>query len=70
VGVVHLATGETRAAMGMQIEQGQYGKVKLDALRCTAIAAWPGLSNGQNGHMSVSIDVVAEISSDRGYLQL
>ncbi len=34
--------GNCRAAVGIQIDKGHYGKVKLDGLRLAATAAWPG----------------------------
>lgn len=48
--------GSCRAAVGMQIEQGHYGKVKLDGLRWAAIAAWPGPIHMGHGEIQPIVD--------------
>lgn len=34
-------TGDCRAAVAMQIDEGHHGKVRLDGLRWVVLAAWP-----------------------------
>ena len=48
--------GTCRAAVGMQIEKGHYGKVKLDGLRWAAIAAWPGPIHMGHGEIQPIVD--------------
>jgi hypothetical protein len=48
--------GNCRAAVGMQIEKGNYGKVKLDGLRWAATAAWPGAIHEGHGEILPIVD--------------
>lgn len=48
--------GTCRAAVGMQIETGHYGDVKLDGLRWAAIAAWPGPIHMGHGEIQPIVD--------------
>jgi hypothetical protein len=48
--------GTCRAAVGMQIEKGNYGKVKLDGLRWAATAAWPGAIHQGHGEILPIVD--------------
>ena len=48
--------GTCRAAVGMQIERGHYGKVKLDGLRLAIIAAWPGPIHMGHGEILPIVD--------------
>ena len=48
--------GDCRAAVGMQIEEGHYGKVRLDGLRWAAIAAWPGPIHMGKGEIQPIVD--------------
>lgn len=48
--------GTCRAAVGMQIEKGHYGKVKLDGLRWAAMAAWPGPIHMGKGEIVPIVD--------------
>ena len=48
--------GTCRAAVGMQIEKGHYGKVKLDGLRIGATAAWPGPIHMGHGEILPIVD--------------
>jgi hypothetical protein len=48
--------GNCRAAVGMQIEKGNYGKVKLDGLRWAATAAWPGAIHMGHGEILPIVD--------------
>jgi hypothetical protein len=48
--------GTCRAAVGMQIEKGNYGTVKLDGLRWAATAAWPGAIHEGHGEILPIVD--------------
>ena len=48
--------GYCRAAVGMQIEKGHYGKVKLDGLRWAFTAAWPGAIHMGHGEFQPIVD--------------
>ena len=48
--------GTCRAAVGIQIDKGHYGKVKLDGLRLAATAAWPGPIHMGHGEIQPIVD--------------
>ncbi|MDE2385918.1 MAG: DUF1326 domain-containing protein [Alphaproteobacteria bacterium] len=48
--------GDCRAAVGIHIEQGNYGKVKLDGLNIAATAAWPGPIHMGHGEILPIVD--------------
>ena len=48
--------GNCRAAVGIQIDKGHYGKVKLDGLRLAATAAWPGPIHMGHGEIQPIVD--------------
>lgn len=48
--------GTCRAAVGMHIEKGHYGKVKLDGLNWAATAAWPGPIHMGHGEIQPIVD--------------
>ncbi len=48
--------GTCRAAVGMQIEKGHYGKVKLDGLKLAETAAWPGPIHMGHGEILHIVD--------------
>jgi len=48
--------GDCRAAAGMQIEKGHYGKIKLDGLRWAFTIAWPGAIHMGHGEMQPIVD--------------
>ncbi len=48
--------GTCRAAVGIQIDKGHYGKVKLDGLRIAATAAWPGAIHMGHGEILPIVD--------------
>jgi hypothetical protein len=48
--------GNCRAAVGMQIDKGHYGHVKLDGLRWAATAAWPGAIHQGHGEILPIVD--------------
>ena len=48
--------GYCRAAVGMQIDKGHYGKVKLDGLHWAATAAWPGPIHMGHGEIQPIVD--------------
>ena len=52
--------GHCRYIAGFQIEQGHFGKVKLDGLRAVTMAIWPGAVHEGNGVMQMVIDERAD----------
>ena len=48
--------GYCEAAGAWQIDQGNYGHVKLDGLRAAALYAWPGPVHEGNGRMQLIVD--------------
>ena len=48
--------GTCRAAVGMHIEKGHHGKVKLDGLNWAATAAWPGPIHMGHGEIQPIVD--------------
>ena len=48
--------GDCRAAVGMHIEKGHHGKVKLDGLNWAATAAWPGPIHMGHGEIQPIVD--------------
>jgi hypothetical protein len=48
--------GNCRAAVGMHIEKGHHGKVKLDGLNFAATAAWPGAIHMGHGEIQPIVD--------------
>ena len=48
--------GNCRAACGWQIDEGVFGRVKLDGLRGAGLYAWPGPVHQGNGTMQLLID--------------
>ena len=57
--------GDCRAAVGMHIDKGHYGKVKLDGLNIAATAAWPGPIHLGHGEILPIVDERA--TPDRGH---
>ena len=49
-------TGDCRAAVGMHIEKGHYGKIKLDGLSWVGIFAWPGPIHMGHGEVQPIVD--------------
>lgn len=48
--------GNCRAAVGYQIDEGFFGRVRLDGLRTVGLYAWPGAVHEGNGMMQLIID--------------
>jgi hypothetical protein len=48
--------GDCRYALGMHIEKGHYGKVKLDGLNIAMTAAWPGPIHLGHGEILPIVD--------------
>jgi hypothetical protein len=48
--------GNCRAAVGIHIEKGHYGKVRLDGLNIAATAAWPGAIHLGHGEILPIVD--------------
>ena len=62
--------GTCRAAVGMQIEKGHYGKVKLDGLRWAATAAWPGAIHQGHGEILPIVDERATAEQREALLKI
>jgi hypothetical protein len=60
--------GHCRYVAGFQIEEGHFGKVKLDGLRAVTMAIWPGAVHEGNGTMQMVIDERAD-TKQRGALE-
>jgi hypothetical protein len=52
--------GDCRAAVAWQMEEGQFGAVRLDGLRTVMLVSWPGAVHEGNGTMQVIIDERAD----------
>src|ERR1700741_5208172 len=48
--------GHCHAVAGIQIDQGNYGAVKLDVLRVAALFKWPGQIQARNGEAIAFVD--------------
>ena len=51
--------GHCRAAVGCEIEEGHYGKVRLDGVRFAGLFAWPGAIHFGGGEGQPIVDVTA-----------
>lgn len=54
--------GDCKAIVGMHIDEGHFGDVKLDGLRWAAVAYWPGPLYEGNGRLQAIIDERADES--------
>jgi len=52
--------GDCRAAVAWQMEEGQFGAVRLDGLHTVMLVSWPGAVHEGNGTMQVIIDERAD----------
>ena len=52
--------GDCRAAIGYEIEEGNFGQVPLNGLRAVLLASWPGPVHQGNGTMQVIVDERAD----------
>jgi hypothetical protein len=52
--------GDCRAAVGMRIDSGHFGNIRLDGLKWAAVAAWPGPIHEGNGEIFPIVDVAAD----------
>ncbi len=52
--------GDCRAAVGMHIDEGHFGEVRLNGLRWVALFAWPGAVHEGNGEAQIIIDANAD----------
>lgn len=48
--------GNCRAAVGMEIDEGYHGNVRLDGLRWVAVASWPGPIHQGHGEIMPIVD--------------
>lgn len=59
--------GHCHAVAGIQIDQGHYGDIRLDALRIAAVFKWPGAIHEGNGEAIAFVDEAAS-DEQRGAL--
>jgi len=52
--------GNCEAAMGYEIEQGNFGEINLDGLRIAGVYSWPGPVHEGDGRMQLIIDESAD----------
>jgi hypothetical protein len=62
--------GHCRAAVGMHIDKGRYGKVKLDGLNWVATAAWPGPIHMGRGEILPIVDERADQAQREALLKI
>jgi len=62
--------GDCRAALGVHIEKGHYGKVKLDGLNIAATAAWPGPIHMGHGEIQPIVDERATAEQREALLKI
>jgi hypothetical protein len=62
--------GDCRAAVGVHIEKGHYGKVKLDGLNFGATAAWPGPIHMGHGEILPIVDERATAEQREALLKI
>jgi len=52
--------GDCRAALGFRIDQGHFGRVRLDGLRIASLYSWPGAVHQGGGTMQLIVDARAD----------
>jgi hypothetical protein len=52
--------GDCRAALGLRIDQGHFGRVRLDGLRIASLYSWPGAVHQGGGTMQLIVDARAD----------
>ncbi len=62
--------GHCHAVAGIQIDQGHYGKTKLDGLRIAAIFKWPGAIHEGNGEAIAFVDEKADAQQREALLKI
>jgi hypothetical protein len=62
--------GHCHAVAGIQIDQGHYGKTKLDGLRIAAIFKWPGAIHEGNGEAIAFVDEKADAQQRDALLKI
>jgi len=50
------SNGNCRASMAIRIDEGHFGKVRLDGLKVAAVLAWPGAVHEGHGEAQIIID--------------
>ena len=48
--------GFCEAIVGVEIDEGHFGDVELDGMRCAGVYAWPGPVHGGDGRMQLIVD--------------
>jgi hypothetical protein len=63
-------SGNCRAGVGIHIDEGHHGKVKLDGLNIALTAAWPGRIHEGHGEMQYIIDERASAEQRAALLRI
>jgi hypothetical protein len=62
--------GNCRAVVGIQVDKGNHGSVKLDGLRMAGIFRWPGPIHEGNGEAQPIVDVRADAAQRTAILKI
>lgn len=62
--------GHCQAVAGFQIDEGHYGDVKLDGLRCASIMQWPGAIHEGGGRCQPIVDERADEAQREALLKI
>ena len=62
--------GNCRAVVGIQVDKGNHGSVKLDGLRMAGIFRWPGPIHEGNGEAQPIVDVRADEAQRTAILKI
>ncbi len=62
--------GDCRTVLGIRVDEGHFGEVRLDGLACVGIFAWPGAIHEGNGTQLYVIDERADKDQRHGLLEI
>jgi hypothetical protein len=62
--------GDCRTVVGISIDEGHFGEVRLDGLACVGFLAWPGAIHEGNGTQLYVIDERADADQRHGLLEI
>ena len=62
--------GKCKAVLGIEIDEGHFGEVRLDGLRAVGMYSWPGAIHEANGTMQLVIDERANESQRDALLKI
>jgi hypothetical protein len=64
------SNGDCRAAVGMRIDKGHFGSVKLDGLKWVGLFAWPGAIHEGHGEAQAIVDERADAKQREAILTI